>query len=259
MSVQSSDIAAVWRNSPLSSISPHEVLLVSDFDGTLADIVPEPTQATALPDSLHALRRLVPALKKVVILSSRTNTELAEHLPIPGALLVGDSGLPPPTPEEVQALKVFNAEAAKLLGHTPGAWIEIKPASSAVHFRNAPISGQNVLDILRPLLHQTGLDGGLGRKVIEVHSPQAGKGNALEAMLKRLDPGGVVVMGDDENDRSMFRVASMLPLPHLCVGVGSAEVPADLFDHCDLVLDGPTEASAFLRSLAEWATTGERS
>jgi trehalose 6-phosphate phosphatase len=258
VSVQSSDIAAVWRDSPLSSIPPRELLLVSDFDGTLADIVPEPTMATALPDSLHALRRLVPVIRQVVILSSRTPTELADLVPIPGAHLIGDSGLPPPTPEEVQALKVFNAEAAKLLGHTAGAWIEIKRASSAVHFRNAPISGQKVLDILRPLLHQTGLYGGLGRKVIEVHSPHAGKGNALEALINKLTPRGLVVMGDDENDRSVFRVGSKASVPHLCVGVGSAEVPPDLFDHCDLVLDGPTEASAFLRSLAEWATAGGR-
>jgi len=145
--------------------------------------------------------------------------------------------------------------AHRSLHYVNGAWIEIKPASSAVHFRNAPISGQKVLDILRPLLHETGLYGGLGRKVIEVHSPHAGKGNALEALLKRLTPGGLVVMGDDENDRSMFRVASRQPIPHLCVGVGSAEVPPDLFDHCDLVLDGPAEASALLRSVAEWATT----
>jgi len=81
-----------------------------------------------------------------------------------------------------------------------------------------------------------------------------GKGNALEALLKRLAPGGHLVLGDDENDRSMFRVASRQLIPHLCVGVGSAEVPPDLFDHCDLVLDGPAEASAFLRSVAEWAT-----
>ena len=254
MSVQSSDIAAVWRTSPVSSIQPLQLLLVSDFDGTLADIVPEPTMALALPDSLHALRRLVPMLKNVVILSSRTPTELADLVPIPGALLIGDSGLPPPTPEEMQALQQFNAQAAKLLGMVQGAWIEIKPASSAVHFRNAPISGQKVLDILRPLLHQTGLYGGLGRKVIEVHSPHAGKGNALEALMKRLTPNAIVVMGDDENDRSMFRVARGQPVPHLCVGVGSTEVPPDLFDHCDLVLDGPAEASAFLRSLAEWAT-----
>jgi trehalose 6-phosphate phosphatase len=254
MSVQSSDIAAVWRNSALSSIRPADLLLVSDFDGTLAEIVPEPTLAMALPDSLNALRRLAPVLKKVVILSSRTNPELNSLVSIPGALLIGDSGLPPPTREELHALKVFNAEAAKRLGTTPGAWIEIKPASSAVHFRNAPVSGREVLNLLQPLLDQTGLYGGLGRKVIEVHARDKGKGNALENLLSRFTPGGVVCMGDDENDRSVFDVASKAPLPHLCVGVGSAEVPQDLFDHCDLVLDGPAEASAFLRSIADWAT-----
>ena len=254
MSVQSSDVAAVWRNSPLSSIFPRELLLVSDFDGTLADIVPEPTMATALPDSLHAIRRLVPVIKKVVVLSSRTPTELADLVPIPGALLIGDSGLPPPTPEEVQALKVFNAEAAKLLGTTPGSWIEIKPASSAIHFRNAPISGAQVLDILQPLLERTGLYGGLGRKVIEVHSPQAGKGHVLGALLARFTPRGFVFMGDDENDRTVFEAASKLSIPHLCVGVGSAEVPSDLFDQCDLIVDGPAEASAFLDSILDWAT-----
>ena len=65
------------------------MLLVSDFDGTLAEIVPEPTLAAALPDSLHALRRLVPVLNRVVILSSRTPTELSEHVSVPGALLIG--------------------------------------------------------------------------------------------------------------------------------------------------------------------------
>jgi trehalose 6-phosphate phosphatase len=254
VSVQSGDIVAVWRDSSLVTIRPDELLLVSDFDGTLAEIVPEPTLATALPDSLHALRRLAPLLKQVVILSSRTNPELNGLVSVPGALLIGDSGLPPPGREEVNTLKVFNAEAAKLLGTTPGAWIEIKPASSAVHFRNAPVSGQDVLDLLRPLLDVTGLYGGLGRKVIEVHSPQAGKGQALEALLTRLKPRGLVCLGDDENDRSVFAVASKALIPHLCVGVGSAEVPLDLFEHCDLIVDGPAEASAFLRSIVDWAT-----
>jgi trehalose 6-phosphate phosphatase len=254
VSVQAGDVAAVWRDSALVAMRPSELLLVSDFDGTLAEIVPEPTHASALPDSLHALKRLAPVLKKVVILSSRTPTELADLVSVPGALLIGDSGLPPPTAEEMHALRLFNAEAAKLLGTTPGAWIEIKPASSAVHFRNAQISGTQLLDLLQPLLEKTGLYGGLGRKVIEVHAADAYKGNALEALIARLAPSGLVCMGDDENDRSVFEVASNASIPHLCVGVGSTEVPTDLFEHCDLIVDGPTEVSALLRSIAEWAT-----
>ena len=74
-------------------------------------------------------------------------------------------------------------------------------------------------------------------------------------MLAQLTPGGLVCMGDDENDRSVFKVASKSSIPHLCVGVGSTEVPPDLFDHCDMIVDGPAEASALLRSIADWATS----
>ena len=248
------DLASVWRDSPVSAIPPKELLLVSDFDGTLAEIVPEPNKAVGLTDSLLALGRLAKLLAKVVILSSRTNPELARFVPIPGVQLVGDSGLPKPRGEELRALKRFNAEAAKLLGATPGAWLEIKPSSSAVHFRNATISGAEVLDLLRPLLEETGLYGGLGRKVIEVHSPQATKGHYLADLVKRTTPGGLVCLGDDENDRSVFEVASNLPIPHLCVGVGSTEVPEDLFERCDLIVEGPAEAARFLRFLVDWAT-----
>jgi len=248
------DIAEVWRDSPVSAVPPKRVLLVSDFDGTLAEIVPEPSAAVGLTDSLLALGRLAQLLARVVILSSRTNAELAGFVPVPGVRLVGDSGLPKPHGDELRALKRFNTEVAKLLAGTPGAWLEIKPASSAVHFRNAAISGQEVLELLRPLLRETGLYGGLGRKVIEVHSPQATKGHYLAALIERTKPGGLVCLGDDENDRSVFAVASAQSVPHLCVGVGSTEVPPDLFDLCDLVVEGPPEAARFLGTLVDWAS-----
>lgn len=254
MSVQSRDVAEVWRGSSLSAIQPKDLLLVSDFDGTLSEIVPVPAQAMGLTDSLLALGRLAKLLAGVVILSSRTNPELAQLVPVPGVQRTGDSGLPKPRGDELRALKRFNVEAAKLLGATPGAWLEIKPASSAVHFRNAAIGGSEVLELLRPLLRETGLYGGLGRKVIEVHSPDATKGHYLAGLVERTTPGGLVCLGDDENDRSVFEVASKLTVPHLCVGVGSAEVPPDLFDRCDLILEGPAEAAKFLRNLVDWAS-----
>lgn len=247
------DTARAWSDSPVSAIPPKQVLLVSDFDGTLSEIVPEPDQAVGLTESLVALGRLAKLLARVVILSSRTNPELARLVPVPGVHRVGDSGLPRPRGDDLRALKRFNAEAAKLLVATPGAWLEMKPASTAVHFRKAPISGSEVLELLHPLLQETGLYGGLGRKVIEVHSPQATKGHYLKDLLSRPAPGGLVCLGDDENDRSVFEAASTQAVPHMCVGVGSTEVPADLFDRCDLIVEGPPEAARFLRTLVDWA------
>jgi trehalose 6-phosphate phosphatase len=248
------EIDEVWRNSPVYELSPSELMLVTDFDGTLADIVPDPVQSAALPESLTAVRRLTQKLKQVVVLSSRTSVELAELVPVSGVRLIADSGLTPPDAHERRALERFNAEAAKLLGNLPGAWLELKPASTTVHFRNSTASGEEVLALLRPLVKDTGLYGALGRKVIEVHSRFAGKGTALTAQLTEIEPGGVVCMGDDENDRSAFEVVSRLDIPHMCVGVASDEAPKDLFDRCELIVAGPSEAARFLQLLADWAS-----
>ncbi len=229
-------------------------MLVTDFDGTLAEIGPDPVRSVALPESLDALRRLTQVLKQVVVLSSRTPTELSLLVPLSGVRLIGDSGLAPPTAEEQRALERFNSEAARPLGTVPGAWIEIKPASTTVHLRNAQISSEEAMALLRPLVKDTGLYGSQGRKVIEVHTHFAGKGTALTALMEELEPGGVVLMGDDENDRAAFEVLSRTDIPHMCVGISSPEVPPDLFDRCDVVLANPQQASDFLQMLADWAS-----
>jgi trehalose 6-phosphate phosphatase len=248
------EIADVWRKSPVSAISPQQILLVTDFDGTLADIGPDPAQTVAVADALDALRRLSLVLRQVVVLSSRTSTELSRLVPVTGVRLIGDSGLPAPTADEKRALDRFNAEAAQLLSSVPGARIETKPASSTVHLRSAQITGEEALALLRPLLKATGLSGAQGRRVIEVHTRFAGKGTALAALLDEVDPGGVICMGDDENDRAAFEVLSAHPIPHMCIGISSPEVPSNLFVRCDLVLDGPHQATAFLKMLADWGS-----
>jgi trehalose-6-phosphatase len=115
------------------------------------------------------------------------------------------------------------------------------------------MSGGEMLALLQPLLEGRPLAGYLGRKVIEVHAPRAGKGSALAALLPGQEPGGVVCFGDDENDRSMFEYVAALDIPHMCVGVNSSEAPPHLFDICDVVVSGPEEAAALLNEIVEWA------
>lgn len=229
--------------------------MVTDFDGTLAEIVPDPARAVALPAALNALGRLVRRIGKVIVLSSRAPAELEGLVPVPGLRLIGDSGRALPRPAQKRALARFNAEAASLLAAIPGAWLEIKPASSAVHFRNTDRGGDEVLGVMRPLLASTRLAAAIGRKVLEVHLPEAGKGSTLTALLAEMNPGGVVCFGDDENDRSLFEVAGRLAIPHMCVGVDSAEAPPGLFDRCDLVVSGPEEVAALMNLIADWAAT----
>ena len=254
--LETDELLGAWRNSPVAAVPPSEVVLVTDFDGTLADIVPDPAQTFARPEALQALSRLVRVLADVIVLSSRTNPQLEALVPISGVRLIGDSGLAIPRHSHREALERFNADVAVLLERIPGAWLEMKPASSAIHFRNTSLSGQEMLAFLEPLFEGQPLAAYLGRKVIEVHAPKAGKGSALAGLLPGLDPGGVVSFGDDENDRSMFEYVSSMDIPHWCVGVGSPEAPAHLFDHCDIVVSGPREAAVLLDEIVEWAEMG---
>jgi len=175
-------------------------------------------------------------------------------VPLTGVRLIGDSGLAPLTPAEKRALERFNVEAATLMGSIPGAWIEMKPASTTIHLRNAQVTGEEAMALLRPLIKSEALFGAKGRRVIEVHSRLGGKGTAMSALLDEFEPEGVVSMGDDENDRAAFEVLSARSLPHVCIGVSSPEVPRDVFARCDIVVSSPHDATAFLQMLADWAS-----
>ena len=97
-------------------------------------------------------------------------------MPIPGIRLIGDSGLALPRQLTKKRWNGFNSDVAVLLERIPGAWLEIKPASSAIHFRDTNLSGEEMLTLIQPLIEGRPLAADLGRKVIEVHAPKAGKG-----------------------------------------------------------------------------------
>lgn len=246
-------ITHAWKHSLVARVPPSDVVLVTDFDGTLAEIVQDPSAAKASPEALKALEELVPLLADVIVLSSRTHAQLEKLVPVPGVRLIGDSGLAVPRHAQKEDLDRFNAETSRLLQGIPGAWLEVKPASSAVHFRNSNRTGEQMLALLQPLLEGTRLEAALGRRVVEVHARNAGKGPALAALLPSEDPGGVVCFGDDENDRSMFAYVGSLSIPHMCVGVWSPEAPQDLFGDLDLVVHGPSGAVALVQEIVEWA------
>ncbi len=250
---ETDQITQAWRESAVAQLPPAEVILVTDFDGTLAEIVQDPAAAQARPDAMQALSELVGRLAEVIVLSSRAPAQLEKLVPLSGVRLIGDSGLAVPRRMQKEALDRFNAAASARLEQIPGAWVEVKPASTAIHFRNTDMSGEQMLALLKPLLEYSPLEAAPGRRVVEVHARNAGKGPALAALLATEEPGGIVCFGDDENDRSLFETVSALPIPHMCVGAWSPEAPADLFETCDLVVHGPAGVAQVLREIAEWA------
>ena len=243
----------VWDASAISSLVPARVMLVTDFDGTLAEIVSDPQEAAILPASLAALERLTGLLRRVSVLSSRPATDLEGLVPLPGGDLIGDSGMGHLPLEARQRLDHFNARAAKVLRTFNGVWLEMKPGATAVHYRHSDATLDDLMTVLGPVIDEAALHAQPGRRVVEVMPTDRPKGTALERLIEKWEPAGLVCIGDDENDRPMFDLVSRLERPHLIIGAGSAEAPADLFAKCDLVVSGPDEVSRFLELMVGWA------
>ena len=93
--IQEADqITHAWKESSVARIQPAEVILVTDFDGTLAEIVQDPAGASARPEGLAALEQLVRLLADVIVLSSRTPAQLENLVPLSGVRLIGDRVTP---------------------------------------------------------------------------------------------------------------------------------------------------------------------
>ncbi|HZQ49073.1 MAG TPA: trehalose-phosphatase [Candidatus Dormibacteraeota bacterium] len=235
----------------LARVPPQRLLLVTDFDGTLSEVVSSPSAAEINAASENALRRLAGVLGRVAILSSRSPSDLEARLHIDGIELIGDSGLQDMTSDERRRLEMFNVEAARVLAEVPGVWLEIKPGGTAIHHRHAALPAEDIVAAIGRAVRETELHVRTGRRVIEVSPRERPKGDALAALVKRVDCAGVICLGDDENDRPMFEYVSGLSMPHLTVGVASGEAPPDLFDGCELVVSGPDEVGELLAELAD--------
>ena len=247
------DLDAALRTSRLSELAPADILLVTDFDGTLSEVVSNPADAMLHPASRAALERLQRTLGHVAVLSSRSRADLERHVRIEGIELIGDSGLEDMSSDERRRLDMFNVEAGRVLADVPGVWLETKPGGTAIHHRHAQVHPAEIMRRIGPAERETGLHVHAGRRVIEVVPRERPKGDALAGLIVRLGPGGVICLGDDENDRPMFDYVSALGRPHLTVGVASDEARADLFAGCDLVVSGPEEVGDFLTALADWS------
>jgi len=246
---------------------PGNALVVLDFDGTLAPIVPDPAAARALPAAVAALRELAPLIGTLAVLTGRPALKAVEYGSldqVPGIVVLGAYGRQrwhdgelevPPVPAGLavarQRLPGVLADAAA----PDGTWVEDKDDALAVHTRRAADPMAALEQVRAPLLKlaaDTDLRAEPGRLVIELRPPGADKGTALTELARQRERSAVMFSGDDLGDLPAFAAVRRLRtegLPGLAVCSGSAEV-TDLGGEADLVVDGPEGVAALLAGIA---------
>jgi trehalose 6-phosphate phosphatase len=188
------------------------LLVASDFDGTLAPIVSNPADARPLPGAAEALRALAGLPSTTVALVSGRALETLRTLSSmpPAVHLVGshgaelDTGFSQPIDEEL--LDRITAGLTEIAADRPGVTVEPKPASVALHVRNASAAdGRAALDAAHAAAPEWDAELTEGKSVLEFAVISTDKGEAIDIIRDSDDATAVVFFGDDVTDEKAFR------------------------------------------------------
>jgi len=261
-------VAAADRGlGPLAALAadPAGSALVTDFDGTLSPIVPDPELARPLPEAPAVLAALAARLAVVAVVSGRPVPFLARHLADagPDVRLYGGYGLewlehgelhraPEVEPWLAPVAEVTEAARAEA---PAGVGIEDKGFAVTLHWRPAPEAGVWADDFARRWAQRTGMVLQPGRMAVEFRPPVGlDKGTAVERLAGSCRAASFV--GDDAGDIPAFDALDRLAAAGLVtvrVAVADQESPPALVARADMVVEGPQEALRLLRALADAA------
>lgn len=220
------------------------LLVASDFDGTLAEIVVNPDRAAPLPRAAAALSRLA-ALPRthVAVISGRRRHDLLTRFPDPRMILIGEHGADdgnyeaPVSEALIEARRIVEETASRIAA----ARVEAKTRSVVFHYRQADPGTEDLDELRRRLVALPGVTVIEGKKVMEATVSTIDKGDAVDLLRHRLGAERILFVGDDVTDESVF--------PRLGagdVGIHVGEGPTNAAH----TLPDPEAVSLFLEDLA---------
>lgn len=188
------------------------LLVTSDFDGTLSPIVSDPADARPLPaagDALIALAELPDT--EVALISGRALRDLRLLSSMPAAVhLVGshgaefDSGFAHDI--DTDLLQAITQTLMAIAADKPGVTVETKPASVALHVRNASdADGEAALAAAWDAAQGWDAHATTGKAVLEFAVISTDKGEAIDILRTEHSAAAVVFFGDDVTDEKAFR------------------------------------------------------
>ena len=262
------------------------VLVVCDFDGTLAEGTRDPGAAIVVPLARRALRRLarIGAARHgrvaVAVLTGRTSADVARRVRVGGITYLGDHGLQAGTfprggdparlvttfraghEASLQPAELLATRVPEVLGRPAWLFVERKGPSVAFHVRQADdraaaraaVEAAIVeVDRISPphdLAHYR------GRLVVDLRPRTAGgKREAFEGLLAEVRPAIIVAFGDDISDADGFAVLQAERdagrIHGLAVAVtGPHGMPDEVRAAADVLLDSPRDVARALSALA---------
>ena len=241
--------------------------LMVDFDGTLAPIAPTPDEAAISPVALDALRRIVPVVELVCVISGRAVADLAPRVDLPGAALVGAHGVEfldgrglrvePGAAEYAETIAGVLAHLRSRVDDPAVVW-QAKTLAASVHYRLArdpEDSARRLEDALADAPGAGRLESFRGKMVLELVAPLGlDKGHAVRKLARERELDSVLFMGDDTTDAAGMEAVRELRRAGAVLGASIAvlhhDTPDAVLAAADYALPGVPGVERFLAWLA---------
>lgn len=247
--------------------SPASAGIFADFDGTLSEIAFLPHEARPVEGAVELLHSLGEVFGLVAIVSGRSAVQLVEWLG-PSIEIWGTHGaefahggsisFTEQAARFEELMSRVRDEAAEILGelNLEGVLIEDKRIMLGLHFRAATDveHARITLDrVAQDLADRHGLIRGGGRLAFELRPPhEFSKAAVVLQRARELNLQAAMFIGDDRVDLPGYDALDLLAeegVTTLRVAVDSTEVPPELIERADVVVEDPLAALEFLRSL----------
>jgi trehalose 6-phosphate phosphatase len=244
----------------LAVLAARPSALVTDVDGTLSRIVPNPQDAEVDEVISRALEELLMRLDLVAVVTGREESVARRMVGVEGLTYVGSYGMDASVAVRLIDSDLSSAREAVLpfLTRVPCVTLELKDVSFSLHYRNCDNPGEvrvRLLSLVEPIALSFGARVMEGKQVVEV-VPEGlpTKASAMAHLLDTNDLRGAIFMGDDLADTVVFqeisRRRSENGLRGLSIAVLDEETDPVVRDAADTALQGVGEVELFLARLA---------
>ncbi len=245
--------------------------VLTDFDGTVADIVTDPNDARPVEEAVEGLQQLSSCIGLVGIVSGRPLEFLRQHLPedlFRSALVAGSYGEQIVLPGTVEMVVPSSRTNERVSGASAleegffwvkerllfeGVEIEDKPHSFTIHYRKAPQRRSLIEEMIDQLEDEFGLKSLAAKQAVEFfEGERPSKVSPVRNFTQGYD--FAVYLGDDISDIEVFEYLDMSyseRVASLKVAVASDEAPRSLLELADVVLESPGKVGRWLKTFSE--------
>jgi len=256
------ELGAVLKRTPFG--------LITDVDGTISQIAPQPDAAMVSVSCRESLSVLSGRIALVAAVSGRRAIDARDMVGVKGMVYVGNHGLEilrddfsevrPDVQSYVEIVKSAIKELAAVLD-IEGLFVENKGVTASIHYRRCPEPSLAQRLILKAI-HTSAQAGKLRitqeKMAIGLLPPVAmNKGTAVQDLIQGYNLRGGIYLGDDLTDVDAFRAVHNATAGSdfrgLAVGVTGPETPEELLREADYTLKGLSDVERFLEWVAKSA------